>query len=1198
MIDQSTFFVFGGTLSQSAVSYVSRQADDLLYTSLIKGEFCYILTSRQMGKSSLMVRTAAKLREHDILVAMIDLTRQGQNLTVDQWYKAMLNRIGMQFDLEDELDDFWSDYRSLPPLERWMTALQKVVIPRSTSPVILFIDEIDMVRSLPFKTDEFFAGIRACYNSREREPEFNRLTFCLLGVAAPTDLIDDAHITPFNIGTRIELQDFTHQEALTLAAGLSLDDRDGESLLGRILYWTGGHPYLTQCLCAVVAGEEATLADKDVDRLCKELFFSADALEREKNLSDVSSRLLRSKENIADLLDLYGKVRRGQRIPYDETDPLCRVLRLSGVVTVMNGTVVVRNRIYEQVFDRRWVRKHMPNAELERQRMAYLRGMALAMALSASIITIVAGLAIYGLVQTNRANRNAQEANRNAKVALTQKQRADQKALAETEARIQAGRDRVGAIDALQKAREQKDLADRRLVAATAAHIAEIRARQDAIHKAALARRSSIEASRQADAATRMSYIATLNLIQRDWEANDLDHVTQLLEQTRESKFRGFEWGYWNRLCHLELLSLHSHMEPVSSVAYSPDGKYVLTGSNDGTAILWNAATGSEIFTLIGHTNAISAVTFSADGKYIATSSSSKFLPFGRRKNDYTVRVWKRLGSTDLFQTVYVLHHVKGVRTIAFSPDSRRIVTGCDGDTQKPIVTLTIWDFEHKSFVDIKSCTKSVSSVVYCPDGKSIVSLNDDGTVSKWDPTSNQLLLSFKSRASWPPPGCMALSPNGQHIAIGYDNGVEIREAVTGRELFVLTGHTGTVASLAFSPNGKHIATANGDNTASIWDADTGKELLVYKGHTRGVTSIAFSPDGQRILTGSADHTAKVWDATATKEALLLTKHQDQINVLAFSPDGKRIFCGGTSPGGRVLDLSTGRELLTMQGMSDANVGNDFGTKYHLGWNVNSAVYSLDGKRIAAGCTDSIIRIWDANTGNESLNIKRRGNGVTSVAFSPDGKDIVAGYDNSLEDIFTSMSTSHWPEQISIVWDAQTGKQRRFLKGHTRHVAAVAYSSDGRRIVTAGSDGTARIRDNATGQTMMILKTTSSINAISMSPDGKHLATGNADGTANVWDVTTGHTICTLKGHRSGVVTIAYSPDGKRIVTGSIDNTARLWDAVTGREVLTLNGFHFYAKAVAFSPSGKELVAGCLDGTVKIWSTSFDYFPIAIDTPD
>src|SRR5438093_2535754 len=310
---QSTFYVTGDTLRQDAPCYVERKADKDLYDGLKRGEFCYVLTALQMGKSSLMVRTAARLREEGVAVVMLDLTAIGQNLSAEQWYDGLLRSLSPQVGLEEELEAFWLANGRLSPLQRWMAALRQVVLTklsvvsgqlsvaeresnpgqrdriptpdhgqRTTDNLVIFVDEIDIVRSLPFSTDEFFAAIRECYNRRSSNPEFDRLTFCLLGVAAPTDLIRDTRTTPFNIGRRIELNDFTEQESTPLANGLGREEKLAISLLKRVLHWTNGHPYLTQRLCQAVAehcqGRNASAATRrrcfgpDANSKCARIF--------------------------------------------------------------------------------------------------------------------------------------------------------------------------------------------------------------------------------------------------------------------------------------------------------------------------------------------------------------------------------------------------------------------------------------------------------------------------------------------------------------------------------------------------------------------------------------------------------------------------------------------------------------------------------------------------------------------------------------------------------------------------------------------------------------------------------------------------------------------------------------------------------------------------------------------------------------
>ena len=367
---RTQFFKVGGALDPLSPSYLERTADTELYEALRNGEPCYVLDTRQMGKSSLIARVGKRLKDEGAAFAFLDISGLGQTIKIDQRYVAQLETLAQAFGIEHEINAFIDQHERLGPVTLWSRAIRDVVVKRLPNPrIVIVVDEIDFVRSLPFPTDEFFTSIRELVNSRAHDEGLKRLTFCLLGVATPPDLIRGDEITPFNLGRRIELTDFTARDAYHLTDGLHDQRVKAEKLLDRILYWTDGHPYLTQSLCATVvqrdqAGDRAT-----VDDICDELFFVPGKRDQNDNLRMVSKRLFVSVEPDT-ILGRYQAIRNGETLPYDAADPLTSVLKLSGIAKVVDGHWVVRNRIYERVFDDEWVRDQLTPDEVRRQEQA------------------------------------------------------------------------------------------------------------------------------------------------------------------------------------------------------------------------------------------------------------------------------------------------------------------------------------------------------------------------------------------------------------------------------------------------------------------------------------------------------------------------------------------------------------------------------------------------------------------------------------------------------------------------------------------------------------------------------------------------------------------------------------------------------------------------------------------------------------
>ena len=332
--------------------------------------------------------------------------------------------------------------------------------------VVIFIDEIDVVRSLTFSTDEFFAAIRACYNARTEDPTFARLTFCLLGVATPADLIANPKLTPFNIGVRIDLTDFSREEAQVLEHGLGPNSETNRVLMDRIYYWTGGHPYLTQRLCQAVAENDANLTERSVDACAERLFLSSKAQRQDSNLMFVQQRMLPGEEEErVGMLSLYARVLNGKGVADSETAAFVSALKLAGIVQVVSGQLKVRNRIYAQVFGKGWIEENMPGAELRRQREAVAKARWQVGSIAAAILLVMSGLMGWAMLNAYRAEA-ARKAEAKAKLAYEkQSKEAKRQALLALTAKSEAEKARNAAFAAKSAALSAKNVAEKALKA-------------------------------------------------------------------------------------------------------------------------------------------------------------------------------------------------------------------------------------------------------------------------------------------------------------------------------------------------------------------------------------------------------------------------------------------------------------------------------------------------------------------------------------------------------------------------------------------------------------------------------------------------------------------------------------------------------------------------------------------------------------
>ncbi|KAH8798569.1 quinon protein alcohol dehydrogenase-like superfamily [Flagelloscypha sp. PMI_526] len=631
----------------------------------------------------------------------------------------------------------------------------------------------------------------------------------------------------------------------------------------------------------------------------------------------------------------------------------------------------------------------------------------------------------------------------------------------------------------------------------------------------------------------------------------------------------------WDAASSEELRRFDGHRYSVTSVAFSPDGNHVVSGSGDKTVRIWDIDSGNEIQKLDGRGYWVSSVAFSQDGKRVASGS-----------HDNTVWIWDTYSGEQLWK---LGSHGSSVTPVAFSPDGKYLASGCDDKT------VRIWDTDTgKRHRKLAGHGYSVTSVAFSPDSKCVASGSGDKTVQIWDADSGKQVWSLDGHGS--SVTSVAFSPDGKCVASGSgDKTVQIWDADTSRLLRNLDGHGSSVTSVAFSPDSKRVISGSEDKTVRTWDAEASKPLPKVDSHGSSVTSVAFSPDSKSVVSGSEDKTVRIWDADSGKQLWKLDGHGSSVTSVAFSSDGKYVIFSCVDNAVRIWDTDTGKRHRKLAGH---------------GSSVTSVAFSLDGKHIVSGSKDMTVRIWDADSGKQLWNLSGHGSSVTSIAFSPDGKCAVSGSEDKTVRIWDVGSGNEIPrltvhgffltsvafspdgkrvvsgsrDKIVRIWDVDSGRLHRNLDGHGSSVTSVAFSPDSKRVMSGSRDRTVQIWNADSGRLLWKLGGhLSSVTSVAFSPDGKRVVSGCDDMAMRIWDTVTGRLLWKLGGYLSSVTSVAFSPDGKRVASGSRDNTVRIWDADFGRLLRNLDGHGSSVTSVAFSPDSKRVISGSEDRTVRIW---------------
>jgi len=1133
-------------MAADAPSYVPRNADTQLYEALTEGVFAYILTPRQQGKSSLMTRTAQRLRREGVAVAALDLSAQGFNLEASYWYRGLLTQLGRRLGLEDEIDDYDHTHRHLSPLQLWQAVLRDVALTRIPGKIVIFLDEIDIVRALPFSTDELFAAIRACYNARTEDPEYRRLTFCLLGVAAPNELIRNPRLTPFNIGRRIELTDFTPAESARLRSGLGKSDDINERLMARIHYWTNGHPNLTQRLCQAVAQDETATTETAVDQWCERMFFAPEAELRDDNLSYVQQRLLATPDDVspqaadehrAALLSLYQRVLTGKPVPDNETDQRAVTLKLSGAVRAEERLLVPRNRIYARVFDHRWTLERMPDAEVQRLKRAYRRAILRTVTIAGIIAAAMTALAATAFWYARRADESqkaahqeAQRANIEALRANEQNQRANIEALRANE---QA---RLASIEA-QNALRQRAEAERRtreVILARAATTTALKqaeaAKREAQRQASLAETRTREALASNEVSVRANRKAAVS--QREATERLRDSYLLQADALRFSGRPGHRFGALAALRKAAALSPTPELR--QRIRDSAIAALALPADMELTERFPRNPDGSGI------------VGFDRDNDRSYRSDPKGNLEIRRIRDE---RLIARLPGSGL-PVRYLGRH---------SPDGRFLAV-CYGppslEITEPIMVTKVWDVDRKRELLVRGDGTLANKADFSVDSR-YMARPEGNSVEVMDLTNPTETKTYTL-----PIKCqnVRFSPRGDRVAVESDRANIPEIFVIDRESGKRTTVTAPTALdyFAWSPDGSRLAGSCINSHIYIWNAATGAQIMELVGSKNHVMLLAFNHRGDQLLSSGWDNAVRIWDAETGR--LLVMAERDCPYSAEFSRDD------------RFLQMQGYRDLVLYRVAGNRPCRELPGPVAGDG---SGLAFSKDGRFMASENSRS-VRLWDARI------------------WRPVG-DIPAGYSPSLAFLSAGDGIVTYNDKGLLRWPLSPG-----ANGEAGRIGApvplrenfsgpynFALSDDGSllAVVHSSSPGVpdhAHAFDLSGSRPFLTLPDYYGLHGIVISPDRRWIAAGQWQGRgARVWNARTGKIAADLRVPSRTRVT--FTPDARFLVVCS-EKEYRFWEVGTWKQGPGIARFSAATgpRSMAFSPDGRIMALVYTDSLVQL----------------
>lgn len=1123
MVSRS-YYKVGGSLKANHPTYVFRKADQELLEKLVSKNYSCVFNSRQMGKSSLRIQTMKSLKKQGIKCVSIDLTILGSYVSQEEWYLGLAYQILVGFDLEIELDFdiFWKQEKIKTKSQNLLALFDLILEKYLGKDIVIFIDEIDSLINLEFK-DDFFALIRLCYNLRAENDNYNRLTFCLLGVATPSDLIEDKTRTPFNITYLVRLTGFTFEESkAALLPGLTDNLQCAESILKQILHWTGGQPFLTQKLCRVVQ-QKNNVNNINIDELVKEsILDNWEFQDQPEHLKTIRNRLLNDETKAIQLLGLYQEVLfSNTKLSYSSVkvdNSLGQMqLRLSGIVGIKRDYLQVYNPIYEYIFNSAWVKNELSKLRPYAAKMnAWVES------------NYNPDYLLHGetLEQVIKWSDNHKLSSIDYQFITASQQLFIKQEILEKEAKIKANILLKKAIKRSRNLVLTGGIFSFFLVISSVIFYQYQRTQANLFQTKVNTIQQSYNAEQQF---TSQPLEGLLSGIKAGESLENLVNNSSVIEQYQ---------SFSPILVLLKILSeikifhqVYTNIENVRNIQFSPQGNLIAVSRDHDLIIL--SKSGKII------------QRFSLEIEDEDSKDSIKTLQWSKKTQNLLIittkgkiKFWDQNSDKLKLLTSYKSDILKA----KISSDGQTIAITTSQNFIESSEVLEVWKLDKTLKKELSFQTSGVTTLNISPDNLTIAVGKENGTIQLLD-SEGRLKKILSNHENFITK--IRFSPDNQMIATGSHDGIIKIWGMDGTLKETLEDHQTSIIDIRFHPQGKLIASSSQDQTIKVWKQEENSSTILSNYNNAG-THFDFSPDGKTLVSGIPSKLIKFW--RLNQGALPNITLSDSIVNLDFDQKNQQIIISdisGTISYFSLLNNSVKKVKLNQQEFMRSQINKE--------------------KDIIATFHEEIIKLWTLK-GKLITEITTNHWSILSLTFHPKEEIIAIGTDQGKIELLDFQGNS-----INVME----------IETQTDWITSLSFHPKKNIIASGNKNGIINLWTTEGKLIKSLNNHQQDILDLTFSPDGQYLVSASKDTTLNLWTVK-GERIKTLSGHTKDINQVVFNPNSSIIASGDAAGVIKLWDK-EGKSLITLKASETSINSLRFTDDGLNLISGDNQGVVKVW---------------